>query len=270
MKILNILIIIITLYSCKGNKKRNISNNEIVKPELQSIINSNNVNGSILIYDLKNDLFFSNNFDWAKIGRLPASTFKIPNSIIALETELIKNDSTLLKWNGEKRAYKIWEQDLTLRNAFHFSCVPCYQEIAKKIGVKRMNEYLEKLKYKEMNVNSETLNLFWLEGDSKINQFQQIDFLKRFFNSELLISKRTKDIMKRMMLVEETAKNKLSGKSGLSIRNGDYNGWFVGYLESQNNVYFFATNIEPKENHNKKSFPKLRKKITIEALNTME
>ena len=76
--------------------------------------------------------------------------------------------------------------------------------------------------------------------------------------------------MKRMMLIKETEENKLSGKSGLSIRNGDYNGWFVGYLESKNNVYFYATNIEPKENNNKKEFPKLRKKITIEALNTIE
>jgi len=55
---------------------------------------------------------------------MPASTFKIVNSIIALETGVVENDSTMFKWNGEKRRLPIWEQDLTFRDAFHFSCVP--------------------------------------------------------------------------------------------------------------------------------------------------
>jgi len=277
MRILNIILIVFLLQSCAENKKTkkeqkiNLSENEIVKPEFQSIIDSSNVNGSILIYDLKNDLYYSNNFDWAKTGRLPASTFKIVNSIIALETKVVENDSTLFRWNGEKRDYKIWEQDLILRDAFKYSCVPCYQEIAREIGEKRMNEYLEKLEYKDMKVNSKNIDKFWLEGDSKINQFQQIKFIKRFFKSELEISKRTQDIMKKIFFIEKYGKYNLNGKTGLSIRNGNYNGWFVGYIESEeDNNYFFATNIEPKDTLNKKSFPKLRKKITIEALNTMK
>jgi len=276
MRILNIILIAFLLHSCIGNKnpkkekKVKVSENKIVKPEFQSIIDSSNVNGSILIYDLKNDLFYSNNFDWAKTGRLPASTFKIVNSIIALETKVVENDSTLFSWNGEKRDYKDWEQDLILSDAFKYSCVPCYQEITKGIGEKRMNEYLEKLNYKEMKVNSNNLDKFWLEGDSKINQFQQIEFIKRFFKSEIGISKRTEDIMKKIFFIEKYGKYNLNGKTGLSIRNGNYNGWFVGYIESEDNNYFFATNIEPKDNLNKKLFPKLRKKITIEALNTME
>lgn len=277
MRILNIILIVFLLQSCSENKKTkkeqkiNLSENEIVKPEFQSIIDSSNVNGSILIYDLKNDLYYSNNFDWAKTGRLPASTFKIVNSIIALETKVVENDSTLFHWNGEKRDYKIWEQDLILRDAFKYSCVPCYQEIAKEIGEKRMNEYLEKLEYKDMKVNAKNIDKFWLEGDSKINQFQQIEFIKRFFKSELEISKRTEDIMKKIFFIEKYGKYNLNGKTGLSIRNGNYNGWFVGYIESEeDNNYFFATNIEPKDTLNKKSFPKLRKKITIEALNTMK
>jgi len=121
-----------------------------------------------------------------------------------------------------------------------------------------------------MKVNSNNIDKFWLEGDSKINQFQQIEFIKRFFKSELEISKRTEDIMKKIFFIEKYGKYNLNGKTGLSIRNGNYNGWFVGYIESKDNNYFFATNIEPKSTLNKKLFPKLRKKITIEALNTMK
>lgn len=273
MRILNIILIGFILHSCIENKnttkrkKIQVIEKEILKPEFQSIIDSNNVKGSILIYDLKEDLFYSNNFNWSKTGRLPASTFKIANSIIALETKVVENDSTLFKWNGEKRAYKVWEQDLLLKDAFKYSCVPCYQKIARAIGEKRMNEYLNKLEYGDMKVNPENLDIFWLEGASKVNQFQQIDFLKRFFKSELKISKRTEGIIKRILFIEKNEKYKLSGKTGLSIRNDQYNGWFIGYIESKENTYFFATNIEPKDSLDKKGFPKLRKEITTEALN---
>ncbi|QXP70029.1 class D beta-lactamase [Polaribacter sp. R2A056_3_33] len=266
IKILNIILIVSILVSCNEKAKTK----EILKPEFQSIIDSSNVDGSILIYNLHKDLFYSNNFDWAKTGRLPASTFKIPNSIIALETKVVENDSTLFKWNGEKRAYKIWEQDLILRNAFQYSCVPCYQEIANKIGEKRMNKYLKKLQFGDMNVTSKNLDIFWLEGKSRINQFQQIDFLKRFVNSELKISKRTEEILKRISFIEENERYKLYGKIGLSVRNGNHNGWFVGYRKSKNNTYFFAINIEPNENTNKELFPKLRKEITLKALEFMK
>ena len=275
MKTIPLLILLIFCFSCK-QKSNTIHEKEeeeevevisknILKPEFQAIIDSLNVTGAVLIYDLNKDTYYSNNFEWTKIGRLPASTFKIANSIIALETKVVENDSTLFKWNGEKRAYKNWEQDLILKNAFQYSCVPCYQEIAKKIGVKRMNEYLQKLQYGDMIVTSKNLDVFWLEGESKINQYQQIDFLKRLVKSELKISKRTEEIMKRISFIEENKGYKLYGKTGLSIRNGNYNGWFVGYIELQNNTYFFATNIEPKKNFNSNSFIKKRRDITLSA-----
>ncbi|WP_343329915.1 class D beta-lactamase [Polaribacter staleyi] len=274
MKIVNIILILTLIYSCDKKtakeQKNEIIKNEIVKPAFQTIIDTHNVHGAILMYDLNKDLFYANDFKWAKTGRLPASTFKIPNSMIALETKVVDNDSTLFKWNGEKRAYKVWEQDLILKDAFKYSCVPCYQEIARKIGKKRMNAYLEKLNYLNMVVNSENLDLFWLEGASKINQFEQIDFLKRFYKSELKISKRTEAIMRKILFIEKNKKYTLYGKTGLSVRNKQQNGWFVGYAQSEENTLFFATNISPKETTDIKGFPKLRKEITLKALELIE
>ncbi len=252
------------------DKEEATTTNEITKPEFDSIIDSANIQGAILIYDLQKDTYYSNNFEWIKKGNLPASTFKIANSIIALETNVVENDSTLFKWSGEKRRLKVWEQDLIFRNAFHFSCVPCYQEVARKIGVKKMNEYLDKLNYGNMNVDSNNIDLFWLEGSSRINQFEQIDFLNRFYLSELTISKKTQDIMKRLMVIEENDDYCLSGKTGWSIRNGNNNGWFVGYIESKNKVYFFATNVEPKEQFNMDMFPMIRKDVTFRAFKQMQ
>ena len=272
MKKIHILSILILVFSCTNNKTDSDKNQnieierEIVITEFQTFIDSTDVTGSILIYDLKDDKYYSNNFNWAKKGCLPASTFKIPNSIIALEIGVVENDSTLFKWNGDERRLKVWEQDMTLKEAFHYSCVPCYQEVARKIGVRRMNEYLDKLDYGKMEVDTTNIDMFWLEGESQINQYQQIEFLKRFYNSELPISKRTVTIMKKMIVIEENENYKLSGKTGWSIRNGNNNGWFVGFVETNGNTYFLAKNVEPNQIFNMDLFPMIRKELTFKAL----
>jgi len=224
---------------------KNSQDKETIVPEFNKILDSLKVKGAVLIYSFSDKTYYSNNFYWAKTGFIPASTFKTPNSIIALETGVIKNESDVFRWNGDERWNKKWEQDLTFKDAFRVSCVPCYQEVARKIGVERMKTYLNKLNYKEMVFDSTSIDNFWLEGKSKITQIQQIQFLKRFYFSELPISKRTETIVKSIMLIETTEDYALSGKTGLSVKNDLYNGWFVGYFEVKNKVYFFATNIEP-------------------------
>lgn len=242
---------------------------KIFRSDFQSILDSSNVEGSILILDPIKNKFYSNDFNWADISRLPASTFKIPNSIIALETGVVNYDSTIFKWNREKRYLKLWEQDLNLEKAFHFSCVPCYQEIARTIGSEKMNKYLKKLDYENMIVDSSNIDKFWLEGESKISQFQQIDFIKRLYFSDLPISKNTEHIMKKLMIISQNDKYTLRAKTGWVIRNGINNGWFVGYIETGGNIYFFATNISPKENFDMNLFSVIRKDITIKAFNSM-
>lgn len=256
----------ISCFSEKSDtKKLKTSRVEVEIPEFQSIIDAAQVSGSILIYDLQKNRYYSNNFKWIENAYLPASTFKIPNSIIALESGVVKNDSSVFKWNGEKRNIKIWEQDLIFKDAFQFSCVPCYQEVARTIGAVKMNQYLDTLNYGEMEVTETNIDLFWLEGNSKITQLQQIDFLKRLYLCQLPISERTEMIIKRMLLIEKKESYSLSGKTGWSIRNGNNNGWFVGYLESNEQVFFFATNIVPEKQFDITMFPKIRKEITHKA-----
>ncbi|WP_373519423.1 penicillin-binding transpeptidase domain-containing protein [Pricia sp.] len=267
---------LICFSSCHRTKKASIDQNgetgiahQIVKPEFQSIIDSADVIGAILLYDYKKDIYYSNNFEWARTGKLPASTFKITNSIIGLETGVIENDSVIFNWDGRPKGNQNWEQDLILRDAFHFSCVPCYQGVARKIGSERMNRYLDTLDYGAMDVDSNTIDTFWLMGSSRISQMQQIDFLKRFYTGVLPISGRTRKIMKKLMIIKETEQYRLSGKSGLSNANEDYNGWFVGYIEGDD-TYFFATNIEPKKEFDLDTFISKRMDVTLSAFKRME
>jgi beta-lactamase class D len=183
---------------------------------------------------------------------------------------VVENDSTLFRWNGEKRRLPAWEQDLTFMDAFKVSCVPCYQEIARKIGPEKMNEYLKKLNYGNMIADASNIDLFWLEGESRITMRQQMDFIKRFYDKELLISPRTWRILKSMMVLDTNSNYIFSGKTGWSIRNGNNIGWFVGYLETADSVYFIVTNIEPKEVFNMDLFPKIRTQISLEAFRKLK
>jgi len=268
-----LLLLTLLLSACAQNesikhfpKEDTATKKQINKAAFQAILDSAKVEGTILIYDFQKDHYYSNNFDWADKGQLPASTFKIPNSIIALETGVVENDSTLFKWDGKKRALKNWEQDLIFKDAFQFSCVPCYQDVARRIGEKRMVTYLDKLNFGQMQVDSATIANFWLTGTSRISPFEQLDFLKRLYKSELPISKRTETILKRMLLLKTTDTYKLRGKTGWSIQNNNNNGWFVGYEEREERVLFFATNINPTSQFNMKGFAAIRKEVTYEAL----
>ncbi|ANQ49205.1 class D beta-lactamase [Flammeovirga sp. MY04] len=266
----------ILLFSCGSNpssdqkKKHQNTASEIHESTFQDILDSAQVNGSILIYDVEKDTYLSNDFDWAKTGKLPASTFKIPNSMIALETGVVENDSTILKWDGRPKAIKVWEQDLPFYKAFKYSCVPCYQEIARKVGVDKMNDYLKKLAYKGMDVREENIDMFWLVGASRITQYQKIDFLNRLIDSKLLISDRTEKIIKQIMVIDEKPNYTLRGKTGWSTDNNVNNGWFVGYITFENNTYIFATNLEPQETFDMKGFPRVRSAVTMEAFKALQ
>lgn len=279
MKPTHLLLFLLILNSCGEQKdapqtpieeKETIQTpKQIANQGFQQILDAAKVNGVILIFDEKNNTYHSNDFERANQGFLPASTFKIPNSIIALETGVVENENTIFKWNGERRYLEIWEKDLTFKEALQKSCVPCYQNIARRIGVQRMNEYLKKLDYKSMVVDSSNLDLFWLEGDSRITAMEQINFLTRFYHSKLPISKRTEKIVKDMIFIDKKPTYKLSGKTGWSVRDGNNLGWFVGYIEKGDDVYFVATNVDPKENFDMKNFAKIRLQVLMEATKLM-
>jgi beta-lactamase class D len=269
-----IIVVALMIASCNTGVKQEKSIHQVkaaekVIPALQQILDSNHVSGCILVYDPADSVFYSNDFERCRTGHLPASTFKIPNSIIALETGVVEGDSTVIKWDGQKRRLPVWEQDLYFRDAFRVSCVPCYQEIARKIGVQRMKEYLSELNYGNMVVDSATIDLFWLEGESRISPFQQVDFLCRFYNSKLPVSARTDSIMKRILIIEENDTFHLSGKTGWSVRNGNNNGWFVGYVEKGKKVFYIATNIDPEADFNMDMFAVIRQDISMKAFKVL-
>jgi beta-lactamase class D len=222
-----------------------------------------NVKGSFLLYDLKKDKFIAYDNKRCKKRFFPASTFKIPNSLIGLETGVIKDENFVIKWNEVKYPIEAWNQDHTLKSAIKVSCVPYYQELARRVGETKMKEYIRKLQYGNMDISG-GVDKFWLEGGLKISQYEQIDFLKKLYQYNLPFSKRNIDIVKSIIILEDSTGYKLSGKTGWAIRKGNNTGWFVGYIEKGDDVYFFATNIESDKQDD--NFASLRIPITKKIL----
>ena len=236
-----------------------------IVPVLDSIILSNGLEGSILIFDETEMTFLSNNYEWAQKGRLPASTFKIPNSIIALESGIVQDESHMFPWDSVKRGIANWNQDLNFKQVFQYSCVPCYQKIARSVGPEKMIKQLKLLDYPGMLIDSSNIDNFWLDGDSRISMFEQIEFVRKLNRRELTLSEKTWMVMRNLLLMHETENYSFYGKTGWAIRGENNNGWLVGFVETDTSIYYYATNLSPKENFAMERFAGIRYKLTIEA-----
>ncbi|HRR07721.1 MAG TPA: class D beta-lactamase [Rhodothermales bacterium] len=201
------------------------------------------VSGSFLLYDLKNNQFAVYNKTQCETGYLPASTFKIPNTLIALENGIVQDENTIFKWDGVRRSIENWNQDTTLRMAFQNSTVWYYQKIAREVGYAKMNHWLQKLNYGNRSMDGK-LDRFWLDGNIRVSQYQQIDFMKRLHQNRLPVSTKSAAVLKSIMIRKDTAAFTYRAKTGWSDRNGKSLGWFVGYITKGENAYFFANRVD--------------------------
>lgn len=203
------------------------------------------VKGTFLLYDLKKEEWTVYNPKRAKKGYLPASTFKIFNTLVGLETGVV-DTGMLIRWDGVRRWNADWNRDMKLKTAFQLSCVPCYQQIARKVGADRMKEWLQKTQYGNMDVQASNIDTFWLTGKSRISPFEQVDFLKRIYKADLPFAKSTVEQLQNIMIAERKDDYVLRAKTGWTTQGKLNIGWYVGYVEKSDNVYFFALNMEKK------------------------
>lgn len=202
-------------------------------------------NGAFLMWRKSEGFFRTYNEARNQLMCLPASTFKIPNTLIGLETGAIQDENTMFKWDGTKRSIETWNQDTNLAMAFKNSTVWYYQDIARRVGMEKMQAWINKLNYGNRNIGG-GIDAFWLTGDIRISSYQQIDFLKQIQANELPVSQHSLDVLKRIMIREQTPDYVLRGKTGWGLgKKGQPDiGWFVGYVESKVDTTFFALNVE--------------------------
>lgn len=208
----------------------------------------------------------------------PASTFKIFNSLVALQIPIAPDEQMVIKWDSVVRRPE-WNQDLTMREAFKVSSVPYYQEIARRIGADYMKHYLDTADYGNKNTNG-PIDEFWLNDSLQISADEQVGLLKRMYFYELPFTERAQRIVRSMMLQEDTHDYKLYYKTGWSAPNGadKQTVWIVGFVERIEHMkehknsmnksdyrmypYFFAMNFSlPSDVEDYKKYSDIRLQI---------
>jgi beta-lactamase class D len=210
--------------------------------------------GGFSVYDLETEKLIQYNPNHCKKRFSPCSTFKIPNSLIGLETGVIADTGFVIKYDGTLHPkdsallaiepFKHWYEDLSLRKAFKYSCVWYYQELARRVGQVRMSQKVNDLDYGNMDISS-GLDTYWLCGSMQISIDEQIDFLKRFYQYQLPgSSDKNIDAVKSIMLYEKTPYYSILGKTGSGDCFDDkVIGWYVGFVETDSGTKVFAMNI---------------------------
>lgn len=172
-------------------------------------------------------------------GFLPASTFKIPHTLFALDAGVVQDEFQIFEWDGVQHSYPPHNQDQDLRSAMRNSVVWVYSGFAKAIGVERPRQYLEEIGYGNMDPTSATTE-YWLEGNLKISAREQIAFLQKLYRNELPFKVEHQRLVKDLIINEAGKDWILRAKTGWEGRWG----WWVGWVEWPSGPVFFALNID--------------------------
>ena len=173
----------------------------------------------------------------------PASTFKIANSLIALESKVVRDEMEIIPFGGEPQPIKSWEIDMSMHEAIKISNVPVFQELARRIGNSNYEKWLRKLNYGNQQVGLD-VETFWLQGPLRISAIEQVKFLSALANKKLIMSSRSQKIVADIIRLETKGKRILFGKTGWSSAPSPQTGWFVGWVENERGIFSFALNID--------------------------
>ena len=258
IRIFSFLLLLISLAACSPNNVRQDKN-------LEKYFTENKVGGCFALMDNATGKFTVYNLRrFRDSSYLPASTFKIVNSLVGLQTGKISSDSMVIKWDGVKRRVEEWNRDLTMYDAFRISAVNYYQEVARRIGKDTMQLWLDSLHYGTGKITT-SIDSFWLDNSLKITPDEELGLVKRLYFDQLPFFKSYQEVVKRAMLFENNANYRLGYKTGWGFsENGHTIGWVVGWVEENSHPYFFVLNIEsPDSNYD---MGKMRLKMVKDIL----
>lgn len=244
MKFVFVYSLLLFIVACSPNnvKKDN---------SLKKYFDENKVEGCFALLDNGTGKFTVYNLSrYRDSSYLPASTFKIVNSLVGLQTGKISSDSMVIKWDGVKRWVDDWNKDLNMYQAFRVSAVPYYQEVARRIGKDTMQLWLDSLGYGKKEIKDKVIiksavDSFWLDNSIKVTPDQQLGLIKNLYFGLLPFFKSYQEVVKRAMLFENNSNYRLGYKTGWGFNeNGNALGWVVGWIEENQHPYFFVLNIE--------------------------
>ncbi|MDE2598159.1 MAG: class D beta-lactamase [Rhodocyclaceae bacterium] len=211
--------------------------------EIAALFKARKLNGTFVLYDVAGNRLIGHNRTRGQVRYIPASTFKIPNSLIGLAAGSVGGVDVVLPYGGKPQPLKEWEQDLSLRDAIRISSVPIYQELARRTGLARMRAGIAALQYGNEQIGSH-VDRFWLDGPLKISALEQVEFLARFGQLQLPYPRPVQLSVREIIFLETGDHWALYGKTGWATPYKPGIGWWVGWVQKGDEIYAFALNID--------------------------
>jgi beta-lactamase class D len=242
-----------------------------VRKDFNAFFEDCGARGTVAIYDVNAKSLILNDSLLYEQENLPASTFKIINLLIALETGVIKDENEVIPWVGSTDTLKYGYRpdiykDMSVKEAFEVSAGWVFTELSKKIGRERYLHYLKKCAYGNLNL-SEPDPDFWNYGAFAVSPKNQLAFLYALYTNNLPFSQRSMTIVQKVMITEQTAEYTLHAKTGWTRANGQNLGWWVGYIDTGKGIYIFATRLL--QDFKRSDFGTCRKEITFKVFRAL-
>lgn len=205
------------------------------------------VQGTMLLFDEKSGRFLVHDLQRARRGFIPASTFKLFNSLVALEERAVADEYETLRWDGVERPQEGWNRDNSLASSMKYSVVWFHQEMARRVGKAKMAHWITASGYGNADIEG-GVDRFWLDGALRISAEQQISFLRKLADGKLPFSPATQETVRRIALIEDGIGYHLHGKTGWGGAGSSGEdagiGWWTGWVERNGRRWFFAINID--------------------------
>ncbi len=199
--------------------------------------------GSFVLYDLGNDAWSIHDVDHATLRVAPNSTYKIYAALFGLEEGVITPENTFIAWDGKNYPFDTWNNDQILQSAMSNSVNWYFQSLNEQLGSPSVNKYIQQIKYGNENMSG-NFSSFWMESSLKISPIEQVELLTKLQNNSFSFAPENINAVKDAIYLSSSDTGKFYGKTGTGRVNGqDVNGWFIGYIETADNTFFFATNI---------------------------
>jgi beta-lactamase class D len=192
------------------------------------------------------------------VPTVPASTFKIPHALVALQTGVVTDPDAMETWDGKKQFVEACGRDQSLRTAIQESCLWFFQRTAAKIGAERMKAELAKLDYGNAKVDGR-IDTFWLAGGSlEVTPDEQLDFVVRMFDGKLTSIDRAHVATVESIMQSDLARWKprvptdfampsssatLWAKTGTDEVDGLRMTWWMGAIEGPRGRFAFVSRV---------------------------
>lgn len=219
----------------------------VESPKVAALFRDANVEGTFVWYDIRTQRLVGHDETRARTRYVPASTYKVPHSLIGLASGAVRSVDEVLPYGGKPQPFDAWEKDMGLREAIALSAVPIYQALARRIGAERMQAHIKRLDYGNSQIGA-AVDRFWLDGPLAISAVEQTQFLARLASGTLPYPTALQQAVREIVLIETHGDARLYGKSGWQNAPDPGVGWWVGWVEKSGQVHPFALNLDVRSN----------------------